>query len=257
MAKGLPWFRMYTDFLEDPKLISLAFEDQRHFIAILALKSSGLIDQECADNVKNRLVAQRLWVDYAIIADVKKRLFDAGLIDENWQPVAWEKRQFSSDRDPTGAERQKKYRENQRLAERNALRNAPSNASVTLPDTDTDTDTDKKRKNKSPSADIEFELMWTEYPKRPGANKSGTLKNWNARLKDGADPQAMIEGVKSYANYCRLNRIEPNFIKQPVTFFGTGKHYECDWGGVASSSSAKPSYDDGQKRDYGTEIGLL
>jgi len=99
--------------------------------------------------------------------------------------------------------------------------------------------------------------MEAEYPKRPGANKAATLKAWNARLKDGADTKQMIEGAKSYAKYCQLNRTEPQFIKQAVTFFGVAKHYEADWGSVAGNSSAKPSYDDGIKRDYGTEIGDL
>ena len=31
----MPWFRMYADFLNDPKLVALAFEDQRHFIGLI------------------------------------------------------------------------------------------------------------------------------------------------------------------------------------------------------------------------------
>lgn len=142
MSKRMPWFRMYVDFLNDPKMITLAFEDQRHFIGLLALKSDGVLDQDCEPALLDRIVAQRLWIDYAIIRDVKKRLYDAGLIDVDWQPLAWEKRQFRSDRDPTGAERQRRYRENKKNDGSNALRNA----TVTLPDTDTDTDTEAEKK---------------------------------------------------------------------------------------------------------------
>jgi hypothetical protein len=39
---------------------------------------------------------------------VKRRLRDVGLIDENWQPLAWAKRQFTSD--ANGAERMRKHR---------------------------------------------------------------------------------------------------------------------------------------------------
>ena len=112
-----PWFRMYVDFLTDSKMISIAFEDQRHFIGILALKSSGILDQQSSDAMMNRIVSQRLWIDHSLILDVKKRLIDAGLIDDKWQPLAWEKRQRKSDLDPTKAERQQRYRE------KNALRN--------------------------------------------------------------------------------------------------------------------------------------
>lgn len=117
---GLQWFRMYTDFLSDPKMIAIAFEDQRHYIAVLALKAEGTLDQGGDIPVMDRIVSQRLWLDYASITDVKKRLVDAGLISEDWQPIAWEKRQKRSDGDPTNSERQRRFREKNK---RNALRN--------------------------------------------------------------------------------------------------------------------------------------
>ena len=153
-SQKLPWFRMYCDFLEDPKILSLAFEDQRHFVGILAMKSSGVLDQSCSEKMMNRIVAQKLWISHDAIDDVKRRLCEAGLIDEDWQPLAWDKRQFVSDRDPTGAERQRRYREKSR----NALRDA----SVTLPDTDTDTDTEKK--TKAPGKPARFDPLKVELP---------------------------------------------------------------------------------------------
>ena len=108
------WFRMYTDFLEDPKLLGLAFEDQRHFIGVLALKSAGTLDQAAAPKLMDKVVAQRLWIDHSAILEVKRRLIEAELIDEDWQPLAWDKRQFISDHDPSAAERMRKYRERKR-----------------------------------------------------------------------------------------------------------------------------------------------
>jgi hypothetical protein len=126
MKTSYAWFRMYTDFLEDAKMLTLAFEDQRHFIGVLALKCAGTIDQDCEMRVMDRLVGQKLWIDLSAVVEVKRRLIEAGLIDQHWQPLAWDKRQMRSDHDVTGAERQKRYRENQR----NALRNG----AVTLPE---------------------------------------------------------------------------------------------------------------------------
>lgn len=91
MSTQMPWFRMYVDFLNDPKLISLAFEDQRHFVGVLALKSDGALDNACDPDLLDRIVAQRLWIDHAIIRDVKKRLVAAGLIDTSWQPLDWQR----------------------------------------------------------------------------------------------------------------------------------------------------------------------
>ncbi len=41
---GKPWFRLYSEFVSDPKVQLLAFEDQRHFIAILCLKCNETLD---------------------------------------------------------------------------------------------------------------------------------------------------------------------------------------------------------------------
>lgn len=132
------WFRMYSDFLEDAKIISLAFEDQRHFIGVLALKGAGLLDQECAPEVMDRLVGQKLWVDRSSIIEVKRRLVEVDLIDANWQPVAWDKRQFVSDRDPTAADRQQRKRDRDRKGEekRNGSITRDSNDIVTRDVTD-------------------------------------------------------------------------------------------------------------------------
>ena len=155
-ATRLPWFRMYTDFLNDPKLISLAFEDQRHFIGVLALKSDGAIDDVCEETLLDRIVAQRLWIDHGVIREVKKRLIAAMLIDSSWQPVAWEKRQRPSDKDGTAAERQRRARlaksQNQANENQSRVTNRDSHASVTRLDIDIDIDIDKEVKTKEARA---------------------------------------------------------------------------------------------------------
>ncbi|VVE90418.1 hypothetical protein PBR20603_04402 [Pandoraea bronchicola] len=149
----MPWFRMYTDFLNDPKLISLAFEDQRHFIGLLALKGDGTLDNECAPELMTRIVAQRLWINHDVIGAVKERLVAAGLIDDSWQPLAWDKRQMRSDADPTNAERQRRHRQKSQSTageagsngKSNESSNALRNESVTGLDTDTDTEEEQKK----------------------------------------------------------------------------------------------------------------
>jgi hypothetical protein len=69
------------------------------------------------------------------------------LIDSQWQPLAWDRRQCQSDKDETNSSRQARYREQRKLkvtgsnapvTHSNALRNA------TVTGIDTDTDTDKE-----------------------------------------------------------------------------------------------------------------
>lgn len=80
---------------------------------------------------------------------------------------------------------------------------------------------------------VEFEMAWAAYPARPGASKKESYKAWSARVKAGADQNAMIEGAMRYASYCKTIGIEPQFIKQPATFFGPGDHYLSDWRATA------------------------
>lgn len=204
MSKRLPWFRMYADFLNDPKLISLAFEDQRHFIGVLALKCDGAIDDVADGDLLDRIVAQRLWIDRAVIRDVKRRLISAGLIDARWQPLAWEKRQMRSDVDATGAERQRRYREAQK---HNALRDA----AVTRLEEELDIDKEEEKEEKKATrkrAAPTFELpdwinrqhwdAWHSCPKRKKATDAqkkmavDKLAEWR---QQGVDYAAALENA--------------------------------------------------------------
>lgn len=75
----------------------------------------------------------------------------------------------------------------------------------------------------------DFMKAWSVYPKRPGMNKKDSYKAWSARIKNGADASVMIAGVERYALFCKIQRTEEKFIKQPATFFGPSEHYLCDW----------------------------
>jgi hypothetical protein len=75
----------------------------------------------------------------------------------------------------------------------------------------------------------DFEKAWDSYPKRPGASKKDSFKAWKARLKAGGKPAEMIAGVERYAAYTVGVHTDPQFIKQPASFFGPGDHFKSDW----------------------------
>lgn len=86
--------------------------------------------------------------------------------------------------------------------------------------------------NISPDGDLvtaSFEEIWGLYPARPGKSKADTLKAYKARLKEKEDPSKIRAGVIAYAAHCQRSLTEPQFIKQPQTFLGPGKHYLADW----------------------------
>jgi hypothetical protein len=106
------WFRMYGEFIYDEKLEFLAFEDQRHYVFLLCMKSIGLLDKAYPlPGMIDEVVRRRLGIHSEALDNAKSRLIGVGLIDDNWQPVAWDKRQFASD---SSVDRTRKYREKQR-----------------------------------------------------------------------------------------------------------------------------------------------
>lgn len=77
----------------------------------------------------------------------------------------------------------------------------------------------------------EFETAWQAYPKRAGGNpKPSAYKAWNARLKDGATPEAMLAGVKRYAAFvAATGKLGSEYVKQAATFFGPDRHFDETW----------------------------
>ena len=133
MPPGLPWFRMYAEAVDDEKLRLLAFEDRWHFVALLCLKASGVLDERDED-LRRRKISVKLGLDSVELETVMKRLVTVKLVTPAWHPVNWSKRQFLSD---SSTSRVRAFRERQR------------NVSVTPPDTDTDTDTDTEKKTRA------------------------------------------------------------------------------------------------------------
>lgn len=68
----------------------------------------------------------------------------------------------------------------------------------------------------------------SEYPKRAGGDsRVDALKAWKARIKAGAKPEEIIDGVKRYAAYIRARCKEhTEFVKRAATFFGPGEHWK-------------------------------
>ena len=153
-SKKFPWFRLYTETVDDEKLRLLAFEDRWHFIALLCLKGQGLLDE--GGPLLMRKVAVKLGLDTRALEEVARRLSEVGLIDQNTlQPLAWDKRQMKSD---SSAERVKAFRERKKQANKSNEKapktggNGYCNVTVTAQDTDTDTDINKPQQPANPRA---------------------------------------------------------------------------------------------------------
>ena len=90
----------------------------------------------------------------------------------------------------------------------------------------------------------DFEELWKEYPKRSGDNpKPRALKAWNARKREGVEPQAIIDGVRRYAAFVRATGKEfTEYVKQAATFIGPDRAFEASWD--VKTTSSKPTDDE-------------
>jgi hypothetical protein len=120
----MKWFKLYPEMIDDPKLRLLAFEDRWHYVALLCCKAEGLQDE--VEGLWEELLRVKLGLAQAEFESLKKRLLRVSLIDEQWNPTGWEKRQEA--KDPKAAERQRKYREKQK--KRNVTHNVTATSQV-------------------------------------------------------------------------------------------------------------------------------
>lgn len=126
------WFRLYSEFSHDPKVQMMSEAMQRRYIMIMCLRCSNDIV-----TLHETELAFHLRITDAELAETKALFIGKGFIDDKWNLLNWEKRQFKSD---SSAARVSRHREKKKNA---------CNADVTLQkrssnalDTDTDTDTD-------------------------------------------------------------------------------------------------------------------
>lgn len=106
MGDSRTWFRLYTEFASDPKVQLLDETLQRRFIMLLCLAGAGVTPTSDVSEVDFLL---RIGVSEC--ERTRSILVSKGLIDENWFPKKWTKRQFESD---SSTERVKRFRKRQK-----------------------------------------------------------------------------------------------------------------------------------------------
>lgn len=147
------WFRLYSEFANDPKVQTMTEAQQRRLVMLFCLKCSDVLVTLSDDEV-----AFALRVTPEDLAATKKVFQAKGFIESGWNLVNWNKRQFISD---SSTERTRAYRERIRTSqlpsrEQNETSReqavTSSRDGVTLPDTDTDSDTEQTQIHKPPTA---------------------------------------------------------------------------------------------------------
>jgi hypothetical protein len=140
-----PWFRLYSEFVHDPKIQMLSEAMQRRYVMLMCLRCS-----ETLETLHETEIAFQLRIDEQQLNETKQLFISKNFIDENWKLLNWDKRQFVSDSSTMRVARHRnKKKQVSNIDE--TLQEQPSNAIDT--DTDTDTDSDKKQIQISVSKD--------------------------------------------------------------------------------------------------------
>ncbi len=113
----------------------------------------------------------------------------------------------------------------------------------------TDTDTEAKNITRAENAaDALFERFWKVYPRRAGSNpKKKARQVWDARIKQGVDPEVMIAAAERYRCYCdATDKTGTEYVKQAKSWLSpNGEGWLSSWDlprGLPSTAPAFPDY---------------
>ena len=117
---------MYASFAGDPVVQSMSEAEQRRYVMLLCLKCDGLLDRPIRKDVKERLIAKAMGLSDETFHETFQLFHSLNLVDKDWQPSAWSKRQYTSD---VSTSRVRRYRKSLKQKEK-------GNVSETLHETD-------------------------------------------------------------------------------------------------------------------------
>jgi hypothetical protein len=190
--------------VDDEKLRIIAFEDRWHFVAILCCKAQGILNSD--PKLARRKVAVKLGLSFGELDEVARRLAEVGLIDQKTlEPLAWDKRQFVSDRDSSARDRQRRRRE--RLKE--------SKDSGVVTDVSRVTSPLRHGRVTRPEADTEADT-YTETEERerdtPPATRSAPAPSADLIVRDPAEPTETKRSRKAVEQNARGTRLPADWV---------------------------------------------
>jgi hypothetical protein len=187
----MKWFRLWTDILDDVKMLQLSDYEFRMWTYLMAIASEvDSMSGECQLNVKSMSLRCRTQVNHLSRAIETFQSLGMVTINEAGFIIItnWNKRQYKSD---NAYQRVKKFRE---VSQK---RNVSCNDIETAPDTDTDTDKKKYIKKEKYSSD--FELFWKEYPSKVA--KGDAFKCWSKINGQRPDLSVILSAIQKQKDW--------------------------------------------------------
>ena len=148
-----PWFRLYSEFADDPKVQMMSEAMQRRLVMLMWSRCKG-------ETLHETQMVFHWRISDADLADTKRVFLQNGFIDEDWELLNWDRRQFVSDSSTERVRRSRQRKKQDETLHRpekaldipgDETDETKRNVTVTPPEqnrtqTDTDTDTDTEQK---------------------------------------------------------------------------------------------------------------
>lgn len=173
-----PWFRLYAEFLTDPKVQLMSEQNQRRLVMIFCIRCNGDVTLHDKHVTFQLRITQEEW------SITKAEFIANGFIDSNNNVLNWDKRQYRSD---TSAARVAKHR----TLHKNVTV-TKCNVTVTPPDTEQNrTDTEHKQPKYTPPIPDDLLQEWKVIRKK---KKAGDVTK---RVFGGVEREAKKAGVSA------------------------------------------------------------
>ncbi|HET8688991.1 MAG TPA: conserved phage C-terminal domain-containing protein [Methanosarcina sp.] len=220
-----PWFRMYSEFMHDPKVQMLSEQDQRRLVMILCMRCNSDVTLQDNHVTFTLRISNEEWMRS------KNVFIQSGFIDEQNNVLNWDKRQFISD---SSAARVAKHR-----ALHKQVNVTQRNVTVTSPEQNR-----TEQKHKKPSSSMPDVLEVLEYLNEKASRNykpvDANAKFIIARFNEGAtvdDLKRVIDAkVKEWGNDAKWSK-----YLRPATLFNAEKF--AQYSGETSKSLPVGSFD--------------
>jgi hypothetical protein len=219
------WFRMYSEFANDPKVQMMSEVDQRRLVMLFCFRCNGDVTLQDEEVTFQLRISNEEW------GRTKALFIQKGFIDSGNNIINWDKRQFISD---SSAARVARHRDKKKHG---------CNVTVTPPEQNR-TDTEHNRTDITPSANPESEKTKKKTVKTsiPGNfSISDAIRSWYEKqgYKENIDAHLVAFIDKAIAkNY--------TYADWDAAFRTAIRD---DWAKLRVNGQQKPAYN-GQSRDW-------
>ena len=136
-----PWFRLYSEFADDAKVQMMSEPMQRRLVMLMCLR--------CKDaTLHARQLAFYLRISASELAETKEVFIENGFIDEDWELVNWNRRQFVSDSSTERVRRSRQRKKQYETLQKNAQEDGHKGVQQECSFAPTAPDTEQSRKQK-------------------------------------------------------------------------------------------------------------